>query len=146
MPIRGRGIDLDTMSLAEAQIAASANITATSSATGSTAISTGVFSVENPGVFYVEVWSPQLTRGTTNLDLELFEGATAAAGTFLTSLLHVTAAMGIGPSFLAARRSLTAGNHQLTVTGFVDAGTGVFGAGAGTTGTIPNAWIRVRPA
>jgi hypothetical protein len=146
MPIRGRGIDLDTMSLAEAQIAASVNIVATSSATGTTAITTGVFTVENPGVFYVEVWSPQLTRGTTNLDLELFEGATAAAGTFLTSLLHVTAALGIGASFLTARRTLAAGNHQLTVTGFVDGGTGVFGAGAGTTGVIPNAWIRVRPA
>lgn len=146
MPIRGRGIDLDTMSLAEAQLTASVNIVATTSATGTTAITTGVFTVENPGVFYVEVWTPQLTRGTTNLDIELFEGASAAAGTFLTSLLHVTAALGIGSQFLAARRSLAAGNHQLTVTGFVDGGTGVFGAGLGTTGASPNAWIRVRPA
>jgi hypothetical protein len=146
MPIRGRGIDLDTMSLVEAQLTASVNLTATSSATGTTALTTGVFSVENPGVFYVEVWTPQLTRGTTNLDIELFEGASAAAGTFLASLLHVTAALGIGSQFLTSRRSLTAGNHQLTVTGFVDAGTGVFGAGTGATGASPNAWIRVRPA
>lgn len=146
MPIRGRGIDLDTMSLAEAQLTASVNLTATSSATGTTAITTGVFTVENPGVFYVEVWTPQLTRGTTNLDIELFDGASAAAGTFLASLLHVTAALGIGSQFLASRRSLTAGNHQMTVTGFVDAGTGVFGAGTGATGASPNAWIRVRPA
>jgi hypothetical protein len=146
MTIRGRGIDLDTMSNAEAQLAASVNIVATTSAAGTTILTTGVFSIENPGVFYVEVWTPQLTRGTTNLDIELFEGASAAAGTFLTSLLHATAAIGIGPSFLTARRTLAAGNHQLTVTGFVDGGTGVFGAGAGTTGVIPNAWIRVRPA
>jgi len=146
MPIRGRGIDLDTMSLAEAQIAASVNLVATTSATGTTAITTGVFSVENPGVFYIEVWTPQLTRGTTNLDIELFDGASAAAGTFLASLLHVTAALGIGPAYLGSRRTLTAGNHQMTVTGFVDGGTGVFGAGAGTTGALPNAWIRVRPA
>lgn len=146
MPIRGRGIDLDTMSLAEAQLTASVNVTATTSATGTTLLTTGVFSVENPGVFYVEVFTPQLTRGTTNLDIELFDGATAAAGTFLTSLFHVTAAVGINSALLAVRRSLTAGNHQLTVTGFVDAGTGVFGAGTGATGAAPNAWIRVRPA
>lgn len=146
MPIRGRGIDLDTMSLAEAQISASVNLVATTSATGTTAIQTSVFTVENPGVFYVEVWTPQLTRGTTNLDIELFDGASAAAGTFLASFVHVTAALGIGPSFLASRRTLAAGSHQMTVTGFVDAGTGVFGAGTGATGNAPNAWIRVRPA
>ncbi len=146
MPIRGRGIDLDTMSLVEASITASVNLTATSSATGTTALTTGVFSVENPGNFYAEVWTPQLTRGTTNLDIELFEGASAAAGAFLTSLLHVTAALGIGSQYLIARVALAAGNHQLTVTGFVDGGTGVFGAGAGTTGSQPPARIRVRPA
>jgi hypothetical protein len=134
------------MSLAEAQITASVNLVATSSATGTTAITTGVFTVENPGVFYVEVWTPQLTRGTTNLDIELFDGASAAAGTFLTSLTHVTVALGIGAAFLVARRSLIAGSHNMTVTGFVDAGTGVFGAGTGATGAAPNAWIRVRPA
>jgi len=146
MPIRGRGIDLDTMSLVEAQITASVNLTATTSATGTTAITTGAFTVENAGTFYVEVWTPQLTRGTTNLDVELWDGASAATGVFQSSLLHVTAAPGIGPSFLVARRALTAGSHQMTVAGFVDAGTGVFGAGAGTTGALPNAWIRVRPA
>ena len=146
MPIRGRGIDLDTMSLAEASITASVNIVATSSATGTTALTTGVFSVENPGNFYVEVFTPQLTRGTTNLDIELFDGASAAAGTFLSSLIHVTAALGIGTQFLVTRVALAAGNHTMTVTGFVDAGTGVFGAGTGATGNQPPARIRVRPA
>jgi hypothetical protein len=146
MPIRGRGIDLDTMSLVEASITASVNVVATSSATGTTLLTTGVFTVENPGNFYVEVFTPQLTRGTTNLDIELFEGASAAAGTFITSLIHVTAALGIGSQNFMVRTALAAGGHTLTVTGFVDAGTGVFGAGAGTTGTQPPARIRVRPA
>ena len=146
MPIRGRGIDLDTFSVVEATIAASVNLTATSSATGTTAITTGVFNIENPGNFRVFVWTPQLTRGTTNLDIELFQGASAAAGTFLTSLLHVTAALGIGSQLLTTRQSLAAGNNQLTVTGFVDAGTGVFGAGSGATGNQPNARIWVQPA
>lgn len=146
MPIRGRGIDLDTMSNAEASITASVNVVATSSATGTTLLTTGVFTIENPGNFYVEVFTPQLTRGTTNLDIELFDGASAAAGTFLSSLTHVTTALGVGAAFLVTRVALAAGNHTMTVTGFVDAGTGVFGAGAGTTGTAPPARIRVRPA
>ena len=146
MPVRGRGIDLDTFSVAEASITASVNVTATSSATGTTLLSTGVFTVENPGNFYVAVFTPQLTRGTTNLDIELFQGASAAAGTFITSLIHVTAALGIGSQQFLVRAPLAAGSNNLTVTGFVDAGTGVFGAGTGATGNQPPARIRVIPA
>jgi hypothetical protein len=146
MPVRGRGIDLDTFSVAEAVLAVEASITATTSATGNTCITTGVFSVENPGNFWVEVWTPYLTKGTTNIDVELFEGATAAAGTFLTTLSGHLAADGPKPSYYQVRRALTAGNHTLTVTAFVDGGTGKFGANNGATGNAPNAWIRVRPA
>ena len=141
MPIRGRGIDLDTMSIAQASISASVNITATSSATGTVVLSTGVFSVDNPGNFQVIVFTPQLTRGTTNLDIELKDGTT-----FLTSLTgHYTAAVPILPVTMQAIIALALGTHTLNVTGFVDAGTGVFGAGAGTTGNPPNATITVRP-
>ena len=145
MPVRGRGIDLDTFSVAEAQITAEVSITATTSGTGDVCITTGVFSVENPGVFYVDVWTPYLTKGTTNIDVELFEGATAA-GTFLTALSGHLAADGPKPSYYVVRRTLAAGDHQLTVTAFVDAGTGKFGANDGATGNAPNAWMRVRPA
>lgn len=146
MPVRFRGIDGDTYDLVAASITASVNVTATSSATGTTLLTTGVFTVENPGNFYVAVFTPQLTRGTTNLDIELFQGASAAAGTFITSLIHVTAALGIGSQNFLVRTALSAGSNNLTVTGFVDGGTGVFGAGAGTTGTQPPARIRVYPA
>lgn len=146
MPVRGRGIDLDTFSVAEAQITATVNITATTSATGTTLMTTGPFTVENGGVYYVDVWVPFLTKGTTNVDIELFEGVSAAAGTFLTTLSGHLVADGARPTYWVVRRTLTPGNHQLTVTGFVDAGTGVFGAGLGTTGAFPNAWMRVRPA
>ena len=47
---------------------------------------------------------------------------------------------------MVAKVALTAGPHNMTVTGFVDAGTGKFGAGAGTTGNPPPAFIRVRSA
>lgn len=148
MPVTLSGRNIDTMDLVRASITSEASITATSSATGNTCISTGVFSVENGGSYYVEVFTPYLTKGTTNLDVELFDGATAAAGTFLQSLTgHMTTSAVLGGvSHLWALVALTAGSHNMTVTAFVDAGTGKFGAGTGATGQPPPARIRVRPA
>ena len=146
MPITLSGRNIDTLDLVRATLTTEASITATSSATGNTCITTGKFTVENGGNYYVEVFTPYLTKGTTNLDIELFDGATAATGTFLQSLSgHMTASSVLGQGIvLAALVSLIAGTHNLTVTGFVDAGTGKFGAGAGTTGAAPPAIIRVR--
>jgi hypothetical protein len=146
MTVRGRGIDLDTFSVASAQITSEASITATTSATGNTCITTGAFTVENPGVYFVDVWAPYITKGTTNIDVELFEGASAAAGTLLTTLSGHLAADGPKPSYYVVRVTLASGGHNLTVTAFVDGGTGKFGANNGATGNAPNAWMRVRPA
>lgn len=148
MPIQLQGNEIANLDIASANITTEASITATTSATGNTCISTGVFGVPNAGTYYVEVFTPYLTKGTTNLDVELFEGASAAAGTFLQSLSgHMTASSVLGQGIvLVARVALTAGAHQMTVTAFVDAGTGKFGAGAGTTGAAPPAFIRVRSA
>jgi hypothetical protein len=141
MPVRARGIDLDTFNVASATISASVNLAGTSSATATTAISTGAFTVDNPGTFLVTVFTPSLTRGTTNLDLELWDGAI-----LLTTLMaHATAAVPVIPVTMRALVTLAAGGHNLAVKGFVDAGTGVFGAGAGTTGNPPNAFITVQP-
>jgi hypothetical protein len=141
MPVRARGIDMDTFNVAQASISASVNLTGTSSGTATTAISTGPFTVENGGTFLVTVFTPSLTRGTTNLDLELWDGAT-----LLTTLMaHATAAVPLIPVTMRALVSLLAGNHNLAVKGFVDAGTGVFGAGSGATGQPPNAFITVQP-
>ena len=148
MPILLSGKNIDSLDLVRATITTEASITATSSATGNTCITTGKFSVENGGNYYVEVFTPYLTKGTTNLDIELFDGATAAAGTFLSTLSgHMTASATLGQGVvLVAIVPLIAGGHTLTVTGFVDAGTGKFGAGTGATGQPPPAIIRVRPA
>lgn len=148
MPILMSGRNIDTLDLVRATITTEASITATTSATGNTCISTGKFTVENGGTYYVEVFTPYLTKGTTNLDIELFDGASAAAGTFLTTLTgHMTASAVLGGvSHLQAIVSLIAGNHTLTVTGFVDAGTGKFGAGTGATGQPPPAFIHVYSA
>ena len=148
MPVLLSGRNIDTLDLAAASITTEASITATSSATGNTCISTGKFTVENGGNYYVEVFTPYITKGTTNIDVELFDGATAAAGTFLQSLSgHLAASVVIGAGIVyVAKVSLIAGSHNMTVTAFVDGGTGKFGAGAGTTGNAPPAFIRVRSA
>src|SRR5690349_1148985 len=146
MPVELTGQSIAGLDLAAAAITTEASITATTGATGNTCITTGNFAVVNPGDYYVEVFTPYLTKGTTNLDVELFEGASAAAGTFLQTLtghMTVSVTLGIGV-VLIARVTLTAGPHNMTVTAFVDAGTGKFGAGTGATGQPPPARIRVR--
>lgn len=144
MPVRGRGIDLDTYSLAETQAATNTNLTATTSATGNVALTLGPFTVDTQGNYYVDVFTPSLVKGTTNVDLELWEG-TPGTGTMLTTLSGHLAASAI-PFNVSVRVFLSAGAHTLKVAGFVDAGTGVFSGGAGTTGNFPNSWARVRPA
>jgi hypothetical protein len=59
--------------------------------------------------------------------------------------MTASSVLGQGVAMLA-RVSLTAGSAQLTVTAFVDGGTGKFGAGNGATGNAPPAVIRVRAA
>lgn len=148
MPIQLEGNEIENLDFARNSITSEASITATSSATGNTCISTGVFGLDHAGDYYVEVFTPYITKGTTNVDIELFDGASAAAGTFLQSLSgHLAASVVIGAGIVYwAKVTLTAGAHQMTVTGFVDAGTGKFGAGTGATGAAPPARIRVRSA
>src|SRR5690242_8181228 len=115
MPIELTGQSIAALDIAAASITTEASITATTSATGNTCITTGNFAVVNPGDYYVEIFTPYLTKGTTNLDVELFEGASAAAGTFLQSLTgHMTASdiLGAGVT-LIARVTLTAGVHNM---------------------------------
>ncbi len=148
MTIRLTGSQIVNLDIASASITTEASITATSSATGNTCIGTGPFIAPWTGGYYVEVFTPYLTKGTTNLDIELFQGHTAAAGTFIQTLTgHMTASAGLGTGIvLVAEVTLVAGPNELTVTAFVDGGTGKFGAGAGTTGNAPPALMRLRSA
>ena len=141
MPVRGRGIDLDTNDLGFVSISSEVSVTATSSATGNTCLSVTV-APENAGNYYVVVFTPYLTLGTTNLDVELFDGTT-----FLTSLSgHMAAAVTRPGATMWTRQALTAASHTIKVTAFVDAGTGKFGANNGATGNAPNAFMRIFPA
>jgi len=142
MTVRLLGTELDTMYNSRVAISAEVSVTATSSATANACMTTGAFSIANGGYYLVEVFTPYLTKGTTNLDVELWDGAT-----FLTSLSgHMAASMTRPGTVMRAFVSLATGNHNLTVKAFVDAGTGKFGAGDGATGDAPNALLTVSPA
>lgn len=148
MPIDVYGFEISNFNIVTNSITAEVSVTATSSATGTTCIGTGVFDVYNGGNYEINVFTPYLTIGTTNLDVELFQGHTAATGTFLQALTgHMTASvsLGVGMTFQTIQ-NLAAGANELTVTAFVDAGTGKFGAGTGATGHAPQARIMVSPA
>ena len=144
MTVRGRGIDLDTFDLASTSIATEVSVTATSSATGNVCLTVGPFTVDNGGNYYFEMFVPYLTKGTTNLDVELWEG-TPGTGTLLTTLTGHLAASVASPATYQVVLALAAGSHTLKVAAFVDGGTGKFGANNGATGNAPNARARVRP-
>lgn len=144
MTVRLRGTEISDNYNVRVAIASEAAITATASGTGagSLCISSGAFSIVNEGTYLVEVFTPYLTLGTTNLDVELFDGAT-----FITSLSgHMAAAVTRPGCTLLTYQVLAAGSHTVTVRAFVDAGTGKFGAGSGATGNAPNAWLTISPA
>ena len=144
MTVRGRGIDLDTFDLGFTAVTTNASISATSSATGTVVATVGPFTVENNGVFYVDVYTPSLVKGTTNVDLELWQG-TPGTGTMLSTLSGHLVANAV-PFYSSVRVTLSAGSNTLKVAGFVDGGTGTFSANNGATGNFPNAYVRVRPA
>src|SRR5262249_53060609 len=125
--------------------AAEVSVTATSSATGNVCMTLGPVTIENGGTFYFECFVPYLTKGTTNLDVELWDG-TPGTGTLLSTLSGHLAASVVSPSYLSAKISLGAGAHTVKVAAFVDGGTGKFGANNGATGNPPNAWARIRSA
>lgn len=142
MTVRLRGTELDTFYNARVSISAEVSVTATSSATGNTCITSGAFSISNGGDYRIQVYTPYLTIGTTNLDVELWDGST-----FLTSLSgHMAASLARPGANMVTFQNLTVGSHTITVKAFVDGGTGKFGANNGATGNAPNAWLMVSPA
>src|SRR5436309_1259146 len=117
MPIHLTGQSIDAFALATTVKTSETSVTATSSATGDTCTTLGPFFCEG-GNYFVVLYVPYLTKGTTNLDVALWEGAT-----LLTSFGHMAASVAVPGSLLVARVNLGNGNHTLTVKAFVDAGT-----------------------
>lgn len=142
MTVRLRGVELDTLYNARVSISTEVSVTATSSATGNTCMTTGAFTIENGGTYLIEVFTPYLTIGSTNLDVELWDGTT-----LLTSLSgHMAASINRPGATMTTFQALGSGSHTVLVKAFVDGGTGKFGANNGATGNAPNAWLTVSPA
>jgi hypothetical protein len=142
MSIRGRGIDLHNYDVVRKSITAEVSVTATTSATGDACIAPGAMTLENGGDYCVLVYTPYLTIGTTNLDVELYDGTT-----FVSALSgHLTASTVHPGGFLTCILSnQSPGAHNYQITAFVDGGTGKFGAGDGATTHNPPAYMRVFP-
>lgn len=141
MPVQQTGQTLGSLAVAQAAITASVTTTATSSATATVLMTLGPF--ESLGLSYVvELFSPGVTKGTTNVSLELW-----VDGVFNQSIVSLLVnATAINPFSWRGVVALAPGVHTLTVRGFVDAGTGTLTAGTGATGAQPNAVLLARVA
>jgi len=128
------GASIGQLAIASASIAAEVSITHTTSATGDTCMTLGPFGCDG-GTYLLVVDSPYLTKGTTNLDVELW-----VDGVFNQSLSgHMAASTVVPGAPMLALVTLSSGSHTLVVKAFVDGGTGKFGANNGATGNPPNA-------
>ena len=122
-------------------ITANATTTATSSAASTVMMTAGPADFAG-GNYDVLLSCTAVTKGTTNVSLELW-----VDGVFNQSILALsTNASALGSFQWAGRVSLVSGLHTLTVRGFVDAGTGTIVCGTGATGANPNALLIVKPA
>jgi hypothetical protein len=138
MPYRVRGEQVANLAVTSVTITASTTTTATSSATA-TALLTFPNAFFEGGDYLVWLDAPFITRGTTNIDIEIW-----VDGVFSVSLTgHMAASTVVPGGIITGKVTLSAGNHVITLRGFVDAGTGTLGAGTGATGQTPPAfgWI-----
>src|SRR5574340_738095 len=101
MPVQYSGQFISNLDIVFASIATEASITATSSATGNTCITTGAFTIQNEGNYYVEVFTPYITKGTTNIDVEMWDGATLIT----TVTGHLAASVAIPGFYFSTRQN-----------------------------------------
>ena len=125
--------------IAYAQIVADVSVTATSSATPNDVVSSGAVTYTGEKVL-IEGYFAHLTRGTTNIYVDLWDDATRLAqmsGNSYTATIN-------GVS-VANRRTPSAASHTYKFRAYVDAGTGTVGAGPGdgTGSLLPPSFIRV---
>jgi hypothetical protein len=139
VPIGVTGLRLDSLAVARTTITAPVSVTGVSSASPTVCMTLPNALYECNNVLLL-VQPASLTIGTTNISVEC-----KVDGVFQTTLTPTLAASIAFPTVLGAIFSITNANHQITVTAFVNAGTGTFGAGAGTTGAAPVAWAAAIP-
>jgi hypothetical protein len=130
------GVAVAGATLAYGEITSPVTVTATTSATADTVVSSGAVTYDGTAV-YVDFYAARIQKGTTNISLVLYDGATE-----LGYLGTYSNANDGSPSPI---RKLTpsAGSHTYQVKAFVDAGSGTVSAGAGTSGVFMPAFCRV---
>lgn len=140
-PIALVGERLANQAILQTVLTASTTTTATTSGTATNLMSLGRGNFEG-GSYRVIMWAVALTKGTTNVSLELWVDSA-----FNQSVVPLsTNAANPNPILTHSLVALNPGSHLLELKGFVDAGTGTLVAGAGTTGVAPNAVGFVIPA
>jgi hypothetical protein len=140
-PVALVGEKLAGQAIAQAVLTASATTTATSSGTATNLLALPRAGFEG-GTYRWFIFAHALTRGTTNVSLELWVDSV-----FGQSVTALSTATGIGnPYFASGLVALAPGSHLLEFRGFVDAGTGTLVAGTGATGQPSNAVGFVIPA
>ena len=140
-PVAFVGEKLAGFAIAQTILTANATTTATTSGTATNLLALPRAGFEG-GNYRVFLWAVAITKGTTNVSVELW-----VDGAFGQSALPLSVnAVNPNPILLTNLVFLNPGSHLLEYKGFVDAGTGTLVAGAGTTGVAPNAVGFVIPA
>jgi hypothetical protein len=138
MPYRLTGKELANLAVTSVQLTASVTTVATSSG-AATALVTLPNAFYEGGDYLVYLDAPFITKGTTNINIEVW-----VDGVFSVTMSGVVTVSTVVPgSVLTSKVTLSAGNHVITLRGFVDAGTGTLGAGTGATGQVPPAFCWV---
>lgn len=140
-PVAFVGEKLAGFAIAQTILTANATTTATTSGTATNLLALPRAGFEG-GNYRVFLWAVAITKGTTNISVELW-----VDGVFNQSILPLSVnATNPAPILLRSVFTPSDGVHTVTWRAFVDAGTGTLVAGAGTTGVAPNAVASLRVA
>lgn len=129
----GPGFELDYVA-----VTSNTNVTATTAATAGNIITGTTIAYDGTDVF-VEMFCPQVTRGTNWLKYVLYDGSTQIGD---VCAIGFSVQVGYGK----VRVTPSVANHTYNFRAYVDAGTGVINAGTGAAGSLYPAFIRVTKA
>lgn len=144
----GAWTTLPTAALEQAytQITSDVSVTATTEGTANTIITGASFTADGTSAYLIEFFSPQVITpgGATDrgISLVLLENTTVKLG-FWAQILPSASMVERVPVHLQYRYTPAAGSTNFVVKAFVTAGTGTVKAGAGGSGTVAPAFLRV---
>lgn len=126
-------------------ITSGVNITATTEATANTIVTASSFTADGTSAYLIEFFAPAVRPDTGAigriLDLYLYEGSGSVGQ--LAQFRTPAAQSDNKPAFVACRLVPASGSRTYSVRGDVSAGTGVISAGAGGSGNLMPAYIRI---